>query len=414
MQTASGGPSVFDDIRVLELTGVIGEQCGKLFADMGADVIRVEPPGGAQSRKVGPFLADRPHPDRSLPFWHHNTNKRSITLDLHSSSGAALFRRLAATADVVLEDQPPAALDALALGYEQLKQLRAGLIMVSITPFGQTGPYRDFKSSDLVSLALGGPLWSCGYDDHGLPPVRPYAGAAYDIASHYAYLGALAALVLRQSTGEGQYIDVSMHEACHDTTEGAMPAYYSSGRSVQRQTGRHAAVTATQQVLFPCLDGKWIFTRVPIEPGAWEKFVDWLDEAGLAVDLREERFSDPAVRRQEEGHLTEVLEAFCATHEAEDLYHGAQRRGMVWGVVRAPDEVVQDEHLRARGFFVPLEHPELGQTFAYAGAPYQFSETRWALRHRAPLLGEHNQQVYCEELGLTAGELVALSEAGIV
>jgi crotonobetainyl-CoA:carnitine CoA-transferase CaiB-like acyl-CoA transferase len=414
VQAEFPSPALFAGLRVFEVTGLIGQQCGKLFADMGADVIKVEPPEGAEGRRVGPFLDDLPDPNRSLSFWHHNTNKRSITLDIGSATGAEILRRLVATADVLIEDQPPGTLLELGLGYDELTRLRPDLIMVSITPFGQTGPYRDFKSSDLVALALGGPLWSCGYDDHSLPPTRPYADAAYHIASHYAFVGALAALVRRQRTGSGQYIDVSMHEACHDTTEGAMPSYYFSGRRVQRQTGRHAAVSPTQPVIFPCSDGKEIFTRVPVEPGAWERFVDWLDESGLAVDLRDERYSDASVRRQEAGHITEVLEAFCAVHTAEELYHGAQQRGMVWGVVRSPDETVHDEHLRARGFFVPVEHPELGRTFEYAGAPYRFSETPWALRRRAPLLGEHNQEVYCDELGFGAEELVALREAGII
>ena len=148
-------------------------------------------------------MEDIPHPDRSLSFWHYNTNKRGITLDLSCPSGADIFQRLVATADVVIEDRPPGAFPQLGLGYQQLKELRSQLSMVSITPFGQTGPYRDLKSSDLVSLALGGPLWSCGYDDHSLPPVRPYADAAYHIASHYAFIGAMAALVQCQGTGRG-------------------------------------------------------------------------------------------------------------------------------------------------------------------------------------------------------------------
>jgi len=413
-RATGGGDSVFDDIRVLELTGVIGQQCGKLFADMGADVIRVEPPEGAEARQVGPYLADLADPNRSLSFWHHNTSKRSITLDLQSPSGADIFRRLVAGADVLVEDGPPGALAALGLGYEDLRLLLPSLVMVSITPFGQDGPYRDFKSSDLVSLALGGPLWSCGYDDHDLPPIRPYDGAAYHIASHYAFLGAVAALVMRQATRDGQYIDVSMHEACHDTTEGAMPTYYMGGRRVQRQTARHAAPAPTVPVCFACADGKWIFTRIPGESPAWKKLVDWMDESGMAVDLRDERFDHPAVRRDEMGHITGVLEAFCATHAAEELYHGAQQRGMVWGTVRSPDEIVEDQHLRARGFFVDLEHPELGRSFEYAGAPYQFSETPWALRRRAPLLGEHNQEILCDELGFAPEELVALREGGVI
>jgi crotonobetainyl-CoA:carnitine CoA-transferase CaiB-like acyl-CoA transferase len=401
---------VFDDVRVVELTGLAGQQCGKLFADMGADVIKVEPPDGAEGRTVGPYLEDRRDLNRSLSFWHHNTNKRSVTLDLESKSGADAFRRLVATADVLLEDRPPGALARLGLGYEDLKLLKPSLIMVSITPFGQTGPWRDFKSSDLVGLALGGPLWSCGYDDHTLPPIRPYDGAAFHIVSHYAFIGAVSALVMRQATGEGQYIDVSMHEACHDSTEGAMPTYYMGGQRVQRQTGRHAAPGPTQPVCFPCLDGKWMFTRVPGDTPGWKRLVDWLDESGMAVDLREERFDDPAVRRQEMGHITQVVEAFCATHNADDLYHGAQRRGMVWGTVRSPDEIVEDEHLRARGFFVELPHPEIGRSFEYVGAPYRFGATPWSLQRRAPLLGEHNDEILIGELGLTNGDL-AMPEA---
>jgi crotonobetainyl-CoA:carnitine CoA-transferase CaiB-like acyl-CoA transferase len=392
---------VFDDIRVLELTGLVGQQCGKLFADMGADVIKLEPPEGAESRYAGPFAGDHPAPNHSLSFWHHNTNKRSVTLDLSSPAGVEAFRRLVQSADVLIDDRAPGYLAELGLGYEQLKALQPSLIMVSITPFGQTGPYRDYKSSDLVALALGGPLWSCGYDDHSLPPVRPYDGAAFHIASHYAFIGATAALVLRQATGEGQYIDVSMHEACHDTTEGAMPTWYIGGQRVQRQTARHAAPAPTVPVCFPCRDGKWVFTRVPGDTPTWKRLIEWLDQSGMAVDLGEERFDDPGVRRNEMGHITEVVEAFCSTQPADDLYHGAQERGMVWGTVRAPDEILDDEHLRARDFFVQVDYPELGRSIEYAGAPYQFSETPWSLRRRAPLLGEHNQEILVDELGLS-------------
>jgi len=407
-------PAIFDDLRVLELTGIIGQQCGKLFADMGADVVRIEPPGGAEARRVGPFLDDLPHADRSLSFWHYNTNKRSITLDLGSAGGRSILGELVRSADVLIEDAPPGRMSALGLAYENLTALKPDLIMLSITPFGQTGPYRDFLSSDLISLALGGPLWSCGYDDHSLPPVRPYTDAAYQIASHYAFVGALAALVQRQADGGGQYIDVSMHEACHDTTEGAMPNYYFGGLRVLRQTGRHAAAMQTQQVIFPCADGKEVFTRVPTEPGVWKRLVDWLDEAGLACDLQEERFSDPSYRQEQMSHIIDIVAAFSAANSAEDLFAGAQERGLVWAAVRSPDEVVHDVHLKARGFFERVEHPELGRSFKYPGAPYRFQETPWSLRRRAPLLGEHNEEVYCRGLGFSRSELSALREAAVI
>ncbi|MBI4202773.1 MAG: CoA transferase [Chloroflexi bacterium] len=229
-------PKLFDGLRLLELTGLMGQQCGKLFADMGAGVVKLEPPGGAPSRRVGPFLDDVPHPERSLSFWHYNTNKRGVTLDITKPQGQELFLRLARQADVIVEDTAPGTLDSLELGYPQLAAFNASLVMVSITPFGQTGPWKDRKTSDLVNLALGGPLWSCGYDDHSIPPMRPYPDASYHLASHYAFIGAMAALVQRQSTGRGQHVDVSCHEACHDSTEGAMPIYYFNNMRVRRQT----------------------------------------------------------------------------------------------------------------------------------------------------------------------------------
>lgn len=410
----TAGPTIFDGLRVLELTGVTGQLCGKLFADMGADVIRVEPREGSLARKVGPFADDDPGPNRNLSFWHNNTSKRSVTLNITTESGSALFRRLARECDVVIEDQPPGTLTGLGLGYDALKAERGDLVMASITPFGQTGPYRDLKTSDLVSLALGGPLWSCGYDDHDLPPVRPYTDASYHIASHYAFVGALAALVQRQRTGLGQYIDVSVHEACHDTTEGAMPNYYFAGNLVRRQTGRHAAAVQTLPVIFDCADSRAIFTRVPVEPDAWEALLDWLEEAGMVADLRDERFNDRAQRQRELGYISDIVAAFCATRTSDEIFHGAQARGMVWAPVRSPDENVHDEHLRDRGFFVEVEHPELGRTVEYAGAPYVFSKTPWRIQRRPPLLGEHNHEVYGELLGLSRDEVVALYEAGVI
>lgn len=411
---ADADPAVFDGLRVLELTGVTGQLCGKLFADMGADVIRVEPREGSIAREVGPFVDDDPGVNRSLSFWHNNTSKRSVTLDITTERGQAILRRLVRECDVVVEDLSPGTLPGLGLGFEELCSQRPDLVMVSITPFGQTGPYRDLKTSDLVSLALGGPLWSCGYDEHDVPPVRPYTDASYHVASHYAFVGAVAALVQRQSTSTGQYIDVSVHEACHDTTEGAMPNYYFAGNVVQRQTGRHAAAVQTLPVIFDCADGRAIFTRVPVEPDAWESLLDWLDEAGMVADLRDERFNDRAQRQRELGYISDIVAAFCATQNSDDLFHGAQARGMVWAPVRSPEENLRDEHLLDRGFFVEVEHPELGRTVTYAGAPYKFSKTPWAIRRRPPLLGEHNHEVYAGLLGLGRDEIAALYDAAVI
>jgi len=414
VRNESISPTLFEGLRVIEISGVVGQQCGKLFADMGGDVVKVEPPGGDPSRKIGPFVNNTPHPEQSLSFWHYNTNKRSVTLDFSTPQGQNIFMNLVRTAEVVIEDTAPGTLDSLGLGYHELTAVKSNIIMASITPFGQTGPYKDFKTSDLVSLALGGPLWSCGYDDHTIPPIRPYADAAYHIASHYAYIGILAALMQRQMTGLGQYIDVSMHEACHDTTEGAMPIYYFTNQQVRRQTARHASPRPTEPVVFPTADEKWIFTRVPAQPQGFQKLIQWMDQVGMAEDLNDDKYEDPLVRQQESAHITEVVRKFCAAHNAEELYHGAQQREMVWASVRAPDENLSDRHLIERKFFVPVAHPELGKTFDYSGPPYRFSETPWRISRRAPLVGEHNNEIFCDEIGIERNNLVRLIQDGVV
>ncbi|MDP7588282.1 MAG: CoA transferase, partial [Dehalococcoidia bacterium] len=203
-------PGPLAGLRVLELTGEHAQWCGKLMADLGADVIKVEPPGGQHTRSVGPFLDDIPHRERSLSFWHYNTSKRGITLDLDSPGGRSIFLRLVPTVDVILETHPPGYLSSLGLGYEELASVNPGLIMCSLTPFGQDGPWRDYATSDLLHLAAGGQMASCGYDPEDVadaPPLAPGGGNAWHIASHYAYMGILAALYYRDMAGEGQYID---------------------------------------------------------------------------------------------------------------------------------------------------------------------------------------------------------------
>lgn len=407
--------AIFDGLRVLELTGLSAQLVGKLFANMGAEVIRVEPPDGGPARQVGPFLDDIPDLDRSLSYWQNNTSKKSVTLDISTPLGADAVRQLTRHADLVIEDYSPGTLESVGLGYGHLKAIQPGLVMVSLTPFGQTGPWRDLKTSDLVNSALGGPLWSCGYDDHSLPPIRPYIDASYHIGSHFAFISAVAALYQREVTGEGQYIDVSVHEACHDTTEGAMPNYYFAGNVVSRKTARHATAANTLPVVFACADGISIFTRVPVEQDAWEELLEWLEESGMVADLRDERFNEHANRQQELGYISDIVAAFCATKTSDELFHGAQNRGMVWAPVNSPEESMNDEHLRVdRTFFVPVEHTELGRTVNYAGAPYRFSKTPYTIRHRAPLLGEHNQEILGGLLGMSANQIELMVGDAIV
>ncbi|MBI4641363.1 MAG: CoA transferase [Candidatus Tectomicrobia bacterium] len=404
-------------IRVLELADEKGEFCGKLFADMGADVVKIEPPGGSPTRRIGPFKDDLPHLDRSLHFWHYNTSKRGITLNLETVDGREIFKRLVEKADLLIETFPPGYIGRLKLGYEQLSQINPRLVMVSITPFGQTGPYKEYQTTDLTALAMGGPIDVCGYDEPETLPVRGEGGQSYHVGGIYAFIGALITLVYRQMTGEGQHIDTSIHECLAGTVERSNIFYNYSQLLLRRQTGRHAHFQGpfpTPQTQYLCKDGRFVNISLPRDTRTWNLFVEWLDQKGMAADLKDERYQDPAFRQGQRHHISEVIGAFCAAHRSDEIFHGGQKRELSWGVVFAPDELLHDPHFRERGFWAEVEHPELQQSFTYPGAPYLFHETPWQISRRAPLLGEHNLEIYQGELGFSKQQLTMLAEGKVI
>ena len=407
-------------LRVLELADEKGQFCGKLMGDLGADVIKIEPPGGQNTRSVGPFLNDIPHPDRSLCFWHYNTSKRGITLNLETAEGRGLFQRLSATADVILETFPPGYLASLNLGYEELAPLNPGLIMCSLTPFGQTGPWRDYQTCDLLHLAAGGQMASSGYDPDDVtdpPPIAPGGGNAWHIGCHYAYIGILAALYYRDMSGEGQYIDASIHEACALTTEGAIAIYLSTGEVVQRHTGRHASPDQSVKIQLATQDGGWVnVTRsgTALNPARLRRLAEWMDEHGLAQDLLDEKYQQLSVVQENAQHTTDVLANFFTKMPQEELWQGGQERDFPWGAVRTMDEIIGDPHLEDRGFFVEVEHPELNRSFTYPGAAAIYNGSPWRISRRAPLIGEHNEEILCGELGVNREELTLLGESGVI
>ena len=411
-------PQALGDLRVLELSDEKGQLCGKLLADLGADVIKVEPPEGCSTRRIGPFYEDQPDHNRSLYFWHYNTSKRSITLNLDTPGGQQLFRRLARTADIVLESNAPGAMASRGLGYDELSRDNPRLIYCAVTPFGQSGPWRDFKASDLTLMASGGEMGICGYDlvdDPDDTPIAPGGGNAYHIGDHYAFVAILLALYNRDLRGNGEHIDLSIHEAIALCTEGSFPEYVMTGDNRDRQTGRHASALGSPPVQFKCKDGRYANCFIPrITPEEWLRLVEWLDENGVAGDLKDDRLLDPEVLRGEMGRVLDAVRSMCTRLTADELFHGGQQRKLPWTVVRAPSDIVDDPHLRDRGFFVEVEHPELGKRFTYPGAPYIFHGTPWRVRRRAPLLGEDNVAVYRREMGMDLATLNALSETGVV
>ena len=369
---------------------------------------------------MGPFLDDQPHPDRSLYFWYYNTSKRGITLAIDTDAGKALFRQLVSDADIILESQAPGYLAEIGLGYESLVQLQPGLIMCSLTPFGQSGPWRDYRTTDLLHMAAGGQMASCGYDEGDVPghePIAPGGGNAWHMGGHYAYMAIMAALVHRSVSGEGQYIDASIHDACALTTEAAVPIYIYRDEVVNRHTGRHHGVSPTARTQFASADGRYVCALVSnqLSPAYVKRLRAMLDEYGMAGDLHDARYDGPEFVQSRTAYIVDTLVAnFIASKPAEEIYHIAQARGFTWAAVRAAEELLDDEHLADRGFWKTVHHPELEQAFTYPGEAAIYSDSPWGIRARAPLVGEHNQSVYGDELGVDPAQLLALAQDGVV
>ncbi len=402
--------SALSGLRVVELANERIAFAGKLLADMGADVVLVEPPGGDPARRYPPFLDDVPGPDRSLWWWHYHTSKRGVVLDLEQADDQARFKALVASADILLESEPVGRLARLGLDYDDLKEVRPDLIFVSVTPFGRGSPNAEAPVTDLTILAGAGPAWSCGYDDHGLPPVRGGGNQGFHTACHFAAMSALTALFYRLSSGAGQFVDVSMHQASNVTTEAASYSWLVARQTVQRQTGRHAAIVLTQDTQMRCKDGRWVNTGVPPRaPREFAAILGWLKDLGLDGDFPEAIFLEMGAGRERAitydliGVDDEATAIFAAGREALGLiaanvsaaeyFTGFQQRGFAVGVIYSPEEAFEDTHFRARGFQTPVEHEDLGRQVLYPGAPYRMSATPWRIARRAPKLGEHDREV---------------------
>jgi len=380
-------PSALDGVRVLDLADQAGTYCSKLLADMGADVIKVEPPGGAAMRDIGPFHRHVPDRDRSLFFWHYNTNKRSVTLDLDSARDRERFLRLATTADVVIETGAPGQLGARGMGYTTLSARNAGLTLVSITPFGQTGPYRNFRGSDLIAQALGGMVFVNGFPDE--PPLQGLGLQAYHTASAYAAIGTLLALLARARSGRGQWIDVSIQECVAAALEHASGFFHQDGRIALRQGSLH---WTRYFRVGRCKDGYAMHCTL----GDWTSLLEWVKADGKAQDLAAPAWEDVTYRRDQCVHLFDVLDEWAKDYGVADLVEGAQLRRLPYAAVLPPETLPQQPQLVARGFFVRVGHHELSETITYPGAPYVFSRTPWRIRRRPPLVGEHNDEVFKE------------------
>lgn len=384
-----GKDSALSGYRVLDLADDKGMFCSRLLADMGAEVIKVEPPGG---------LA------RNLFFWETNAGKFDITLDIKLKPGQEIFKRLVKTADVVVESYQPGYLEVIGLSYSELSQINPRLVMASITSFGQSGQYRDYKSCDMVACALGGQMYVCG--EPQTPPLKPFGNQAYYSAGVLAAIGILLALWQRHTTGRGQHIDISLQECVAATLDHVLVRYFYEGVVAKRQGSLYWNNAFR---IFPCRDGYILLSLFQ----QWETLVEWLDAEGMAEDLTDKKWLDRKERLQQLDHIIEVLERWTRSHTVAELVEQGQLMRFPWAEVTSIPRLVDSPQLKERGFWIEMEEPWSNKKYKFPGAPCKLSRSPWRVGSRVPGIGEHNIDIY-QELGLSDKEIEALVKEGVI
>jgi len=407
---------VYAGFTVVEVADRRNQWAGKLLADGGARVIQIEPTTGSPGRWCGPFVNDEVDPDRCLDYWWYNTGKQSVALDVGRQPAQDLLRQLLARADIFIESTPPGTLSQYRLDYGSVSANKA-LIYTSLTDFGQDGPWRDYRMNDAAHLALGGQMASTGYSDPGITPIGGQGHQAWHMGCVFALHGITLALFDRMTTGEGQYIDVSIHDSCAIGTEGAVPEWLHNGHTFFRQTGMHAGPRRLPDLELPTADGMYVIAiNQSFSDRSWSQLVNWMEEKGVAGELTHEKYRNEAVRTAEYRQGTIIRDAIrrlIAASKGEEIFHRAQSSGISWGVIRAPEENYDVPHYQQRDFWRDVEHPEIGRAIPYPRGPYMSDRLHIEPRGRAPRLGEHTTQVLGSDLGLRGQEIAALIAAGV-
>ena len=406
--------------RVLDLTDERGLLAGKILADLGADVVQIEPPGGNPARNIGPFYGDDPQPEKSLFWWAYAANKRSITLDLEQKDGQALLKKMVAEADFLVESFAPGYLDTLGLGYDLLAEINPKLVMVSITPFGQDGPYSNYQATDIVGMALGGFMYLTGDDDRA--PIRISFPHFY---LHGGAAGATAAMLAhtyRITSGQGQYVDVSCQQAVAKTLAHA-PQIWDIEGAILKRMGVYRQTSGENRVRinWPCKDG---YVNYMVQGGSvaysTRALLEWMKEDSFdtadldAIDW--EKMGYGAITPELMSQLGEPLGDFFKGHTRAELVQGSLDRRILLFPVATPSALQDHSQLEARGYFKELEHPELGATVQYPGAFVKSGdgEDIAGIYRRPPLIGEHNTVIFQGELGITGSELESLKRSGVI
>ncbi len=395
-------PNALDGIKILDLSqGVAGAYCTKLLAGSGAEVVKVEPPvTGESCRGLGPFADDQPGVERSLVHLYLNTGKKSLTLDIESDEGAGIFRALAKSANAVVESFTPGAMHALGLGYDQLSADDPGLVLTSVTFFGQDGPYSGYKGGEIIAQAVSGNLQITGAPDR--EPLMVGGYLAQYAAGQAACAATLMAIFHSLMFGEGQHVDCSVVEANTDLLDrwGIDSAL---GRLNQPRSGMAHHGGYPNQI-YPCRDG---YVALGIEPGGWGALADMFGDDAL----RKPEYASPD-RKQYHAEIDPILESWLEDKSKVEVFEQAQQNRLSSGFLMTPEDMLASPQLQAREFFQEIEHASTGPA-QYPGPPFRLSDATW-VQSRAPLLGENNHEVFCGQLGLSESDLIRLAGQGVI
>lgn len=409
------------DIVVVEIGDQMGDYAALLLAGLGAQVIKLEPPEGSPSRSIGPFAGGTPDPEQSLFFWRYNLNKKSVAIDADNPAASGALGRILARADIVLIAGEYATVARRLERCRALAGENRGQIVCAITPFGLDGPYRELKATDLTQMAMGGIMAVCGYDpdqdnNYDTPPVAPAMWHSYHIGGEYAAIAMMAALNFRDVTGEGQSIDVSVHEAVNTCTEIAIPTYIYNGETVLRQTARHAMPAVTQMRLSVSADNVYMLASLSPFEREERAFIQLLNQIGMEHVLGSPEYAqlEKQDRRAALTYRNDLIEQAVASMTAEEIFKRAQPLGLAWSPVRRPEENLEDPHFAARGSFAEIDHEELGRTLRYPGTVATDGQgPHMHYSRRAPRLGEHTEAVL-ERAGVTRDEIASMRRQGLI
>jgi len=407
--------------RVLDLTDELGFLCGKILGDLGAEVIKIERPGGDPARNLGPFFGGRPDPAKSLYWFAFNNNKRGITLNLESERGREIFRELLKKADFAIESFVPGYLDRLGIGYAASSRINPRLVFTSITPFGQTGPCSRFRASDIEIMAMSGCMSLTGDPDR--PPLRISFPQSYQWTGSYAAGGTLVAHLHRERTGGGQQVDVSA-QSCLLWALSHAHTFWDLNRQLEKRAGSfmtgRSITGARMRVFWPCKDGYLNFIIYGGEAGKKtnQALIDWMDSKGMAPEFLKKKewssFNIAQVTQEEIDEMEAPIARFFEGITKRDFFAEVIKREMLGYPVATVEEIFHDPQLKARGFWQKIEHKELGVSLLYPGPFAKFSEAPCGIRRRAPLIGEHNEEIYCGELGMKKTDLEKLKQEGVI